>query len=216
MSTREEAYGTVIHSLAVANKTNEAIELFKAIASGHFEDDVSPGVSCYNSRMLAHVEAHEWDKALACHEERKDAGIPWSSASLQDVLLACHRTGQKERAFEAVEEALESGMKLSYSCCALSLQVLLGDVLESNNIDEVRHKLREIGEQNDELKMVSLNLNRSLRAAQVEETRHPTKGLKQAEIAARQDKAWHAAHRHLVDFARAIEISENSKVISPA
>lgn len=210
----EEAYGAVIHSLAVAKKTEEACELFASMDAGRFGDDVSPGVTCYSARMLAHVEAHEWEEALACHAERKAAGLPWSSASFQDVLLASYRLGHRAKALETIEEALASGVKVDHGCCDLSLQILLGDVLKARSIEQARHQLRKIGEENQDLKKTSLNLSRSLRTAEVEEKRQPTNGLKQNEIASRRDRAWHNALQHLVEFSRAIEQCEDSKATS--
>lgn len=204
----------MIHSLAVNKKTKEAIELFESIHSGSVGDDITPGVTCYNARMLAHVEAHEWDKALACHSERKEAGIPWTAASFKDVLLASYRLGNKEKALEVVEEGLESEMSMDYGCCVMSLQILLGDVLKSSNIEQARQRLREIGEENHDLRNPSLNLIRSLRAAEVEEKREPTKGLKQDEIAARRDAAWNEALKHLVEFARVVKKTDLSSPTS--
>jgi len=128
--------------------------------------------------------------------------------------LASYRVGKKEKALEALEEALGSRMAMNYGCCALSLQILLGDVLKTKSIEQARQQLRKIGEKNQELKKTSLNLSRSLRAAEVEEKRQPTKGLKQTEIASRRDRAWNNALQHLVDFARAIEKKEDSEASS--
>lgn len=195
----------MIHILAVDKKTKEACELFESLDSGRFGDGVSPGVACYSARMLAHVEAHEWDEALACHSRRKEAGLPWTPSSFQDVLLASYRLGKKQKALEAVEEALESGMKMDYGCCVLSMEVLLGDVLKSKSIGQARQRLRELGEQNGDLKHASLNLSRSLRTAEVEEHREPTKGLKHDEILSRRDRAWTNAVQDVVEFTQAIE-----------
>ena len=128
----------MILSLAVAKKTEEACALFKAMESGQFGDDISPGVACYNALMLAHIEAHQWDEALECHSRRKDAGLPYSTASFQDVLLASYRVGQKAKAAEAIEEALQSELKINYRCFDLSLQILLGDTLKSKTFDQAR------------------------------------------------------------------------------
>ena len=213
LNPSEKAYGTVIYSLAVAKKTKEACELFDLIESGRF-NGVAPGLTCYNGRMLAHIEAHEWDKALECHYQRKEAGLPCSSATFQDVLLASYRLGKKAKALETIEEALESGMKMDYACCDLSMKILLGDVFKSKRIDQARKKLREIGEQNQELKRTSLNLSRALRSAEVEEKRLPTNGLKLNDISSRREQAWRDALKHLVKFIRAIETAENSEATS--
>lgn len=201
----------MILSLAVAKKTEEACELFEAMNSGQFGDDIYPGVSCYNARMLAHVEAHQWDEALACHARRKEAGLPYSAASFQDVLLASYRMGHKAKALEAIKEALESEMKMDHRCCDLSLQLLLGDVLKSKTFEQARHRLREIGEQNQNLKKPALNLSRSLRTAEMEEKRKPIKSLKGYEIAAKREHAWRNALEDLVEFTRSIEKTEDLK-----
>jgi pentatricopeptide repeat protein len=207
---REEAYATVIHSLAVDKKTKEACELFESLDSDRFGDGVSPGVACYSARMLAHVEAHEWDEALACHSQRKEAGLPWTPSCFQDFLLASFRVGKKQKALEAVEEALGSGMRMDCGCCVLSMQILLGDVLKSKSIGQARQKLRELGEQNGDLKNASLNLSRSLRTAEVEEHREPTKGLKHHEILSRRDRAWTNAVQYVVELTQAVEKHEDS------
>lgn len=208
---REETYGTVILSLAVAKKTEEARALFEAMESGQFGDDISPGVACYNALMLAHIEAHQWDEALECHSLRKDAGLRYSTASFQDVLLASYRVGKKAKASEAIEEALQSELKIDYRCFYLSLQILLGDALKSKTLDQARQRLREIGEQNEHLKKPALNLSRSLRTAQVEEKRKPIKALNEHEIATKQEHAWRVALEHLLQFSRAMEEAEDAE-----
>jgi hypothetical protein len=163
--------------------------------------------------MLAHIEVHQWKEALECHSRRKEAGLPYSAASFQDVLLASYRIGHKSKAIEAIEEALKSEMKIDSHCFDLSLQILVGDLLNSKTFEQARQRLREIGEQHEHLKNPGLNLSRSLRTAQVEEKRQPIKALKLHEIAEKKGCAWRTALGHLVEFSRAIEKSEDPHVI---
>ena len=213
MFHREEAYGTVIHSLAVSKRTEEAGELFLAMDSGQFRDKISPGRTCFDGRMLAYMEANAWEETLAFHSKMKEAGIPWSPLCFQGVLLASFRLGDRAKALEAIEGALVSGMKMDHNCCEISMRIILGDVLKTGNIQQVRTKLRHIGEQNRFLQTPSLNLSRALRAAEVEERRQPTDGLKLHEIVSRRDHAWNSAIKHLVHFARAIE-NVDSEIIA--
>ena len=210
---REESYGIVIHSLAVSKRTEEAGELFSSMESGQFRDKISPGRTCFDGRILAAVEAQAWEETLAFHAKMKEDGIPWSPLCFQGVLLASFRLGHRAKALEAIEGALESGMKMDHNCFEMSIRLILGDVLKIRNIQEVRTKLRHIGEQNRFLQSSSLNLSRALRAAELEERRQPTNGLKLHEIVSRRDQAWNRALKHLVLFARAIE-NDDSEIIA--
>jgi pentatricopeptide repeat protein len=210
---REESYGIVIHSLAVSKRTEEAGELFLSMESGQFRDEISPGRTSFDGRMLAYMEANAWEETLAFHSKMKEAGIPWSPLCFQGVLLASYRLGGRAKALETIEGALESGMKMDHNCCEMSIRIILGDVLKIRNIQQVRTKLRHIGEQNQFLQSSSLNLSRALRSAEVEERRQPTDGLKLHEIVSRRDQAWNSALKHLVLFARAIE-NEDLEIIA--
>jgi hypothetical protein len=180
--------------------------------TGQFRDDVSPGLTCHDGRMLAYMEANAWEEVLAFHSKMNEAGIPWSPLCFQGVLLASSRLGDRAKALEAIEGALGCGMKMDHYCCELSMRIILGDVLKTGKIDQARSKLRHIGKKNRFLQSTSLNLSRALRAAEVEERRQPTNGLKLHEIVLRRNRAWNSALQHLVYFARAIE--KEDEVIS--
>jgi hypothetical protein len=180
--------------------------------TGQFSDDVSPGLTCHDGRMLAYMEANAWEEVLAFHSKMNEAGIPWSPLCFQGVLLASSRLGDRAKALEAIEGALGCGMKMDHYCCELSMRIILGDVLKTGKIDQARSKLRHIGKKNRFLQSTSLNLSRALRAAEVEERRQPTNGLKLHEIVLRRNRAWNSALQHLVYFARAIE--KEDEVIS--
>jgi hypothetical protein len=183
------------------------------VDTGRFRDNVSPGLTCYDGRMLAYMEANAWGETLAFHSKMKEAGIPWSPLCFQGVLLASSRLGDRAKALEAIEGALRSGTQMDHYCCELSMRIILGDVLKFGKIDQARTKLRHIGKKNRFLQSTSLNLSRALRAAEVEERRQPTNGLKLHEIVSRRNRTWNSAVQHLVYFARAIE-KDDSEVIS--
>jgi hypothetical protein len=145
---REESYGIVIHSLAVSKRTEETGKLFLSMESGQFRDKISHGRTFFDGCMLAYMEANAWEETLQFQSKMKEAGIPWSPLCFQGVLLASHRLGDGAKALEAIEGALESGMKMDHNCCEMSIRIILGDVLKIRNIQQVRTKLRHIGEQN--------------------------------------------------------------------
>ena len=203
-----------MHTLAVTKRAEEVEDLFSSMDSGQFNDGISPGLTCFNARVLAYVQKNAWEDLLAFHSRMQEDGIAFSPTSFQGVLLASFRLGNRARALEVIEGALRSGMKMDHDCCELSMKLLIGDKLETGSIPKMRTKLRDIGERNMRLKSASINLSRALRMAEVEEQRQPNDGLKLHEIVSRRDRAWNDALQQLVDFTRVMETGDPKSVSS--
>ena len=201
-------YGAVMHALAVAKRTEEMEQLFSLMESGHFDDGVFPGLTCFNARMVAYTRKKAWEEVLAFHLKMQKADIPFSPISFQGVLLASFHLGNQKRAIDAMEAAVASGLKINRDLCELSLQLLIGDLAETDSIAKMRSKLRDIGEKNVRLQAASVNLSRALRMAEVEDNRQPNNGLKLQVILDRRRQAWNGALEQMVIFARTMNSNE--------
>ena len=200
----DEAFGAVIHSLALAKNPSEALQLFKEIENGEF-GDAKPGLSSYNSKMLALMQLKAWQDVIELQREMKQAGLPSSSVAFHGVILASMRLGDEGSVVEAIEDAIKLGVSLNHSCFDQSLKCLFPDlVVDRPSIPEIRLRLRERVDtaSNDELGKAYLNLLRSLRVAEVEEEREVHRNVRQADIDTRRQTAWEKAHASLVQLYR--------------
>lgn len=179
-----------------------------------FGDSITPGLSSYDARMLALIEAKAWKDVIAFRLKMREAGISMSALSFQGFLLASFRLGDRATALEAVEEAVGSGIKMDHDCCVLSMNLLLGKASKTGDISQVRRELRKLGEYDSSLRAVSLNLSKALRAAEVEENRQPSHALKFDEISSRREGAWKKALQNLAVFARSMDNKDSKSVSS--
>lgn len=201
----DEAFGAVIHTLAMAQRPAEALELFVEMGSGKF-GDIQPGVLSFNAKMLALMQTKSWQEVIDLQEEMKSAGLAPTSVAFHGVILASMKLGNEASVLEAIENATKSKISLNQSCFEQSLKCLFPDlVADQGSIAEIRLRLREhVDAASDStLGKAYLNLSRSLRVAEVEEEREKSRSVRQEEIDRRRQSAWEQAHTSLVQLYRA-------------
>ncbi|CAB9516396.1 expressed unknown protein [Seminavis robusta] len=195
----EEAYAAVLHCYAVGNQPEEAMKLFQEMKLGMFHDEVQPGLSCYNSMILACVKAKDYGKVMELYEELKASETATNDATTQGVVIAARRMGGKEKARLVLQEALSASTVVSRNNCHVALKILMPDLLSgrafrgSADVAHVQEMLRELGLENEMLRPACLDLMRSCRQADIEQRRTPTKHVSASDLASRRNAAWKEA-----------------------
>jgi hypothetical protein len=204
LQASDEALGAMIHSLAVAQRPTEALEVFCDIESGQF-GDVKPGILSFNAKMLALMQMKSWQDVIDLQEDIKSAGLVLSSVAFQGVILASMKLGDKSSVLEAIETATKSHIHLNRSCFEQSIKCLFPElVTDQPSIKALRLQLREFVDTpiGPSLTKAYLNLSRALRVAEVEEERESSKTIRQEDIDSRRKNAWEKAHASLVKLYR--------------
>jgi pentatricopeptide repeat protein len=195
-------FGAVLHSLATSGRHDDAHELFRSLNYGETDLAVTPGVSCYNSILLAHVRTREWDDAIQVRETMKAQGIAINPQTIQGLVLAHNHKGGRSDVVSFLETLLGAKASIDESTFRLLVRVLLPQV--DGNTEDMRKRVREIGETNPELRDASLNLIRSVRVAEIEQNRPSPKNRPSSEINARIEEAWNSVLPHFLEFVHAI------------
>jgi pentatricopeptide repeat protein len=170
--------------------------------SGEMDLAVTPGVSCYNSILLAHVRTRGWDDAIQVRETMKAQGIAINSQTIQGLVLAHNHKGGRPDVVSFLETLLGSKASIDESTFRLLVRVLLPQV--DGNTEDMRKRVREIGETKPELRDASLNLIRSVRVAEIEQNRPSPKNRPSSEINPRIEEAWNSVLPHFLEFVHAI------------
>lgn len=203
LSISEETYGAVIHSLATGKRNDEASALFDELKTASRESGISPGVSCYNSMILSQINSKDWSQVLSTYDEMKAEGLRPNSATTQGLLIASYRVGGVDRARSTMEETLATEVLVSRENCRLALKLLMPDILEGNksaSVTVIQGYLRSIGDSNEPLRSSCLNLLRSIRQADIEQNRLPTRNAPEEVLSRRREEAWKAALRDILDL----------------
>jgi hypothetical protein len=142
---------------------------------------ISPGPTCYDGFILACARCRAWEDILAAYETMQLLHVPVSSACSHGVLLAAAKLGQQNEVKKYVKTFLTSKAQLRGDGAMLALRILLNGIItidrndnDTNSelsMDEIRERLRLLGQENHVLHDPCLQLIRSLRIAVSEESR---------------------------------------------
>ena len=197
-SYSEELYSEVLRTMAAAGKNQEMKELFESMQLGR-EDGIKPGVSSYDAILFARIEEKSWDGVFSLYEEMKAEGINPSSRTVKGLIAANDKKGGRESVRSAVKALLLCNAQFDESAFRLVSGILFKDVDE--NLDDFRKSIREIGERNQNLRVASLDLVRSIRFAEVESGRPKIVHEIKNETKHSGEHAWRLATSHLLEFA---------------
>ena len=204
----EESCGAILHSLAVGGRPEEVSDLFLSLQLKSSENgSVAPGLSCYNAVMLSHLNSKAWEKALSAYEEMSSAGITANDKTTQALLIASYRLGGSVRVRQLVRDILSTEVVISKENCHLALKMLIPNLLKGTRgkytVDDIQEKLRDLGDKDDTLRSVCLNLLRSFRQADTEQNRLPTKNAPLELLVKRRQEAWQNTLRDILEVAQA-------------
>lgn len=182
--------GAVLHCMVVNGSGNGADELFDTMKNNE-EGLATPGVASYNAMILRQIHAHSWDDAVATFEEMKVSQVEPDSQTIQAmVLVEKNRVGIEGVAgfvqgLSQIDASLDSD---AYVFIAKQLMVQLG-----GTIDDIRKKIRHMGEEEKSLQETSIKTIRSARLAQVE-------GSKPHVTDSEKKKLWSQAVQNFLEF----------------
>jgi len=201
---RDEAYGAVIYSYAIAKQFEKARSTLLSMESG--ELGVRPGPSCYDGFLLACILNRSWEDAITAYKRLKDSGIIPSPIANHGALISTHRLGGRPKTRAFLEDLLSEGGELNHYSSVLAVKIMLPEVVDQGvkTIYELRNELRKIKEKGETpIGKASLNLVRSLRVAELEEERQAGRGLKMSEIEKRRKVAWRGVLEVLLESVKA-------------
>ena len=141
----------------------------------------------------------------------KQRGITPSSRTIECVLVAYDEKGGGESSvFLALDYFLQCNAQFDESAFLSASKILYKEV--DSNLEGFRQSIRDIGEQNPNLRFASINLMRSLRDAEMESRKSRNNRKSQYENEIRQQKAWRIAVLYLMEFLK--ELKEHKHDIS--
>ena len=204
----EDLYGAVLHSLVTNNRQEDAEELFRSMERKENGIDVLPGPSSFGAMMLSAIRSHSWDKAIALYDQMKENGIVASPHVLQGLIMAHSHKSGRSGTISVVKSILKTGeTQITESTFRLISKILFKEV--QSHLGDFRRDLRDLGEKDDTLRDVTLNLIRSIRVAEIESNRTPTPQNTAKEIQKVQGNAWLSATNHLLEFVQVIQRDNN-------
>ena len=172
----EECYGALFYAFAMSKQVDKARAMLEEMESG--TSPIPPGPTCYDGFILACARGHAWNDIIAAYDKMQQLHIPLSSASCHGVLLAAAKVGQRSKVKQYVESFVTSRTQLLGDGAMLALRILLNGIVigstdrhDELTLDEIRERLRILGQTKPSLQEPCLNLIRSLRMAESEEAR---------------------------------------------
>jgi pentatricopeptide repeat protein len=200
---REDAFGAVVYSFAVAKQPSKARDFLEDMLTGTYGGNVKPGASCYNAAILSYVRAGAWNDVLSLYGTMKESRVKANPTTFNGVLLASHQVGGSSQVQALAEELLSTSAAMGQESCELILDILIPELQNSDTRVDTRKQLRLLVDQDPAMAQVYLNLNRALHTAETEQSRKPSNGLSAEDIAERRDTAWRDVLRRILSCTQA-------------
>jgi pentatricopeptide repeat protein len=186
--------------MAAAGRYQDMEELFQSMQAEE-EDGIEAGISSYDSVLFARIEEKSWDGVFSLYDQMKANGIKPSARTVKGLIIANDQTGGSESVSLALQSLLSCKAQFDESAFRLASETLFEEVDE--NLDEFRKNIREIGEQNQHLRVASLDLVRSIRSAETVSSRPEHMRESKYETQHSGEDAWRLATSHLLVFVQA-------------
>jgi hypothetical protein len=131
----------------------------------------------------------------------QEKGIAVTPQTIQGLVLAYSRKGGRSYVVSLMEKLQDAGACIDENTFKLLVRVLLPEI--DGTTEDIRKRVRGIGESNPPLRGAALNLIRSVRTAEIEQNRpFSSKNRLEAGMNPRQREAWHSVLVHLLEFVR--------------
>lgn len=198
----EKSYGSVIHSLAVEKRKEEAFELLNDMRCDKYSDSVKPESSCYAACMFAAMQVADWDAVLKLSEQMAVDGIPHSDVTIHGALLASARLQDKKSAMDLLQQAVEHKVRFNMGSLRHVMKLFFCDnnsplsSFNYNTLSDVQKSLRLFAKErrtrnvNDVIASHAIALSTSIHIAEAEGNRKPSMFLKIEDIQEREDTIW--------------------------
>ena len=191
--------------LVKAEKRDEALQILKSMTNGVYGHGIVPGVNVYNALVMSRVVSGEWHDALLVYDTMRKLNVTPDKTTMQGLLIACNRIGDRTRTLGLVTELFASKMTMDKHCFDHCLRVIMPKEVRASSLGEVRTKLRTYGTRHSRMKQASTSLGRLLRIAEVEEERQESGRISERDIQERREKAWRDVLEQMLEFAQALQ-----------
>jgi pentatricopeptide repeat protein len=198
--------------LIKAGKREEALQIIQSMTAGEFGDGVVPGLNVYNAMVMSHVVSSEWHDALSVYDTIRQLNITPDKTTLQGLLIACNRIGDRARALDLLTEFLQGNMTMDKICFEHCLKVLIPKEVRASSIGDVRARLRAYGTRHSAFKQSATNLSRSLRLAEIEDDRQESERISELDLQGRRAKAWRDVIKKTIEFSQLVQNGQNKAV----
>ena len=192
-------FGAVLNGLGIDGRRDEAVELFTAFEANDSTGENIPGVTCHDALVMAHVRAKAWDDAIAVHESMKRKHISESRQTIHGLVLAHNHRGGKSSVMSLLETLQSENASIDETTFKMLIRIMVPEL--HGTTDEIRSKVRKVGELDPNLRDASLNLIRSVRRAEIEQSR-PMLHDQPRDSDEHAMEAWRAVLPHFLEFVR--------------
>lgn len=171
---REEDFGALMHGRILSGDFEGAEHLFNSIDDA--DENISPGPACYNAMILGCIQRSNWEDALLWHDRMLNAGVEPAPSSYSGLLLACFKTGGKAAVIELLNGIMKTEAKVAGETVLVSIQMLLPELDGQQTFDDIRKQIRSMIDEQREPKDLLLSLMRSIRVAELLESKKSKSG----------------------------------------
>ena len=199
----ENLYGAILHSYACTGEFNDAHEMFDKMMSNESNGGCRPGLSCYNAMLLTNLRSRQFNHVNELYETMKQSNIGSNSATGQALILASYGIGGKDRTEKCVQELLDAKVTMDRKCFELASKILISADVGNGDTTGLRESLRKVVDDVPHFRTVALDLIKSIRVAEVEEGRKPSKVLTVEQISQKREVAWRSAMECLARYVQA-------------
>lgn len=176
--------------------------LFQAMENGTNGVAVKPGSSSYDAMLFGRIKDGDWEGVISLYESMQEKRISSTPETVERLLSAHAEMGGTNAVVEVAERLLQDAQVRLGEVPFRSLSGMLLPEIEVGNFNRFRQSVRRMGEENTELREASVNLIRSLRVAEIESERPPSRHKTTEEMQAVQDQAWKKSVNDLLEFAK--------------
>jgi pentatricopeptide repeat protein len=185
-----------MHCLATNGSSDEAYGLLESMEDGQ------PGISCYNAILLSHLRSRSWDDAIRLRDRMKASGITPDASTAQGLLLASYGIGGKDQTQICLEDLLDAEVQMGHETFQLASKILLPKKSNGGSSD-VREALRDVADTVPHMRHVALDLIRSIRIAEVDQKRQPSKRQPTKMLHQKRNASWRQVMTYLIAYVKA-------------
>ena len=181
--------------------------VLESMLNGSNEDGIRPGISCFTSCMLSAMQSEAYAEVLELGEKMKEVGVQSNATTLQGILLANGRLGNKTGISSAISNALELDTPIDINSFLLSAKYLIPSVVgnRGTDIEAMRSYLRKKVEDDPHIANEAMELNRSLKDCLREESRKPSKMKNEFMIQQLKNKYWRIAMKDALQLSEILQ-----------
>lgn len=202
-SYSDSAYAVFINALNLNNKYDDALDLLRKLSDESIETETNPNIIWYNACILNALQRNKFDDVLEIDRMMKKASISHNSSTLQGVIIAKSKLGDKESVRKTIDDAIQLQTPLDYVTFTSCLKCLLPHLCSLQQLDVaiIRSELRKMAEKNESISNEAMALNRSLMDCLREQNRVPSNMRSEQKILLLQNQLWRNALKNALTLS---------------